>query len=293
VMVVCDRHGSEPEFSLWKQNLDNNDGAISRVIGQSHDTRHPTHSSSPTSTHTDTHDVDDLLATRTDTVDEKMSTEETRAFKPPCAASDRLSTEDRNSGGLSCTRSTNTESSSVLDKQQLELVRPPPAGVAELPATASISENNVHSSAKSASTEPVESHDGENSADTVPDALLPSSITSSDKPMVSSLLADSEAAGSSSVKTAVSYATSDTDPLGADDMHSLDADQVDEPLSSANIHNSASEPQMVCGSLCYRCDVNIKKKLSYYYDTFLSCLAMLVCDLVTSRMSACLFITCW
>lgn len=61
-MVVCDRYGSEPEFGLWKKNLNDTDGVVEpessltvgKVPDQSRDTEHPADSSHLTSVHTDT-----------------------------------------------------------------------------------------------------------------------------------------------------------------------------------------------------------------------------------------------
>jgi len=192
--------------------------------------------------------------TRAQSVGEEMNTKETGACEQFCAMTDSPSTEDNTCGGLGRTRSTDAESVSMSEKQQPEPDRCPFDGIAGLPvAVSSPLKNNLQSSTKTSSAQPFESRGDLNPANAVSDhgAVLPSDITScSNLPKVSLLPADSEAVCNSSVKTTVASATSDTDPVLADDNRSLDSSQqVQESLSLENIQHSASESHVVRGSL--------------------------------------------
>jgi len=254
VVVVYDRHASEPEFSLWKQCLTNTDGVIEpqlvstagRFSSQSRDGDHPTDSSFPTSSPSGTHD----MTTRAESLGEKMITADTGASETSCTTAGGRSTEGSNSGGLSHNRCTDAESSSMSEQPQLERDRCPSAGAVQLSVSAGRLENNVQSSAaESTSALPVMSDDGRNLSNTSDCAttLPPDTSCCLGQPMVSSLSADLEAVSSSSVKTdVVACASSNVDPLHADDVCPLGADGVHESVSLENIQSSASDFQLVC-----------------------------------------------
>ena len=232
--VVYNRHSTEPEFSMWKENLSHADGIVEPDLALADGTfvsEHPTDGSFPTTIHGDTAD---LAAT----APKFLTTEETGTS----TFTDDVLTADSSSRGLS---HTGVEPSSESEKQEPELDRCSSDGVAELPVTAGGPQNSVHLSAESVTAQPDECQGGQNLINTLPDHIAV--VTSLSQATVSSLSADSEDRSSSSVKTPVVSATSNTG--NTDDNRLLPGSQVHESLSPENIQPSASESQMVCGSL--------------------------------------------
>ena len=244
------RHSSEPEFSLWKKNLYNTDGFIEPqlasmagiVSDQLCETERSTTSSVPVTLHTNTCDVDSHLPPMmiNKPASEQITTEATGASKSSCVMKDSVSV------GLIGTEAGDAKSESVLEKQGTKVDHRTFTGSLELPAATDRSENTDQSLARSAGAGDIQNLSDMVPAPSVTGTLLPhDEVSSSNQPMVSSLLADSAAVSSASV---MSSATSDiTDPMCADDGSS--SHQVVESLSSEIIQPSASEPQMVCDCL--------------------------------------------
>jgi len=261
---VCYRHSSEPELSLWRHDLGDDDGvaelqlasAAGAASEQPCNADRLTDCSVSVSTCAD---VGDLPVPAAQFNTEKMATEETGASNMSCSTTG-LSTESTSSGGLKHGRSTDAESASVSEKQDVLAVDCGPfAGAEELPVVAARPQNSIESLARGDSATPVKSQDCQTPAEMDlapldPGAVLPSDAKSpSNEPIASSLSADSEAVDGSSVKTAASNATSDSDLPHADDNCTLDSQQFTESLSAENVQPSASEPHMVCNSLLQSC----------------------------------------
>jgi len=238
--VGCDgcRHSSEPEFSLWKEDLCNADKVVEADLASADDQtffgKEPTGSLLPTTTHGDTSDL-------SMTGPQPLRTEETGASVPSCPTTDSHVTVDSSSGSLS---HAGVESSSVLEKQEPDLDRCSSDGVAEQSVAAGGPQNSVHVSSASSTAQSDECRDGQNVMNTQPDPSDHGAVvTSSSQAMVST---DSEAVSSSSVKMTVASDTSNSDTVHTADNHSLPAHQVRESVSSENVQPSVSEPQTVC-----------------------------------------------
>ena len=207
-------------------------------------------SSVAVTSYTDTCDVDDHLPMMIDQpASEQITVEDTGASKSSCAV------ETSVSGGLSGTGAADAESTSQLEKQQSEMDHLPSTGSVELPVSADRSGNTDQSLASGTAAEDIQKLTNRVPNPLDSGTLLPHDETSSSThPIVSSLLADSAAVSSASVR---SSATSDViDPLCADDSRSLDdSHQIIESLSSEITQPSASEPQMVCHCLCCSSDL--------------------------------------